>query len=300
MTISWETLGTVDPQRVVDARLQLHWAAQAASAPGRQLLEHRPDYSEQSLRWVESQRALAQDLVDAVWPFRTGLRPSPPALLLLDRHDRVTAELALDGRTLDEVYAWLEHEIPRRIGRALLQPLQRPGDGLPEHGVGAGERFSSLDTAAFSEVGRWFGNAHRLLTEATARHPQASPVRCWPHHFDIATLIALDAPDAEPETARSIGAGLSTGDAGRPHPYFYVTPWPYPAERELPPLGGAGTWNTEGWTGAVLDTPALLRAGTGAAQGERAQRFLDAAIAACRDLLAGHAAPPAEGGDHGQ
>ena len=284
MTTSWDTLGTVDPRRVVDARLQLHWAAQAASAPARQLLEHQPDYSEQSLQWVPGALALAQGLVNGVWPFRSGLRPSPPALVLLDAHDRATAELPLDGRTLDELYAWLDKEVPRRVGRQLFQPLQRPGEGLPEHGVADGERFSSLDTAAFSEVGRWFANAHRLLTGVTQRHPEAAPVRCWPHHFDIATLIALDA-DTHSETARSIGVGLSPGDSGRANPYFYVTPWPYPQGRELPELEGGGVWNTEGWTGAVLETAALLRAGIGPAQAEQAERFVESAIAACRSLL---------------
>jgi hypothetical protein len=291
MMISWETLGTVDPRRVVDARLQLHWAAQAASAPGRQLLEHRPDFSEQCLRWTGGPRALAQELVHCVWPFRSALRPSPPAVVLLDANDRVTAELLLDGHTLEEIYGWLEKEIPRRVGRQLLQPLQRPGEGLPEHGVGVGdgegEPFSVIDTAAFSEVGRWFGNAHRLLTGVAERHPGASAVRCWPHHFDIATLIALDAgadAGADPETARSIGVGLTPGDAVRPHPYFYVTPWPYPKDRELPALEGGGVWNTEGWTGAVLETPALLRAGAGEAQAGQAERFVASAIAACQAL----------------
>jgi hypothetical protein len=291
MTISWETLGTVDPRRVVDARVQLHWAAQAASAPGRQLLEHRPDFSEQCLRWAGGPRALAQDLVHGVWPFRSALRPSPPAVVLLDANDRVTAEILLDGRTLEEIYLWLEKEIPHRVGRQLLQPLQRPGEGLPEHGVGASgneaERFSVIDTAAFSEIGRWFGNAHRLLTAVMERNPGASAVRCWPHHFDVATLISLDTePGADPETARSIGVGLTPGDSVRPHPYFYVTPWPYPKDRELPALEGGGVWNTEGWTGAVLETPALLRAGNGEAQAGQAERFVESAIAVCQALLA--------------
>jgi hypothetical protein len=288
MTTSWETLGTVDPRRVVDARLQLHWAAQAASAPARQLLKPRPDFSEQCFRWAGGPRALAQDLVDGVWPFRTALRPSVPAVLLLDANDRVTAEMALDGRTLDEIYAWLEREVPRRVGRALLQPLQRPGEGLPDHPVSEGESFSVIDTAAFSEIGRWFANAHGVLTGVARRHANASQVRCWPHHFDIATLISLD-PGLSGEEARSIGVGLSPGepgDHGRAHPYFYVTPWPYPKGKELPPLPAGGVWNAEGWTGAVLDTPALLRAGSGEAQAEAAENFVESAIAACRELLA--------------
>lgn len=39
-------------------------------------------------------------------------------------------------------------------------------------------------------MGRWFGNAHGVLTAVAGRNPDAPRVRCWPHHFDIATLIA--------------------------------------------------------------------------------------------------------------
>ena len=72
----WETLGAVDPRKLTDARLQLHWAAQAVSAVGKQLLEHRPDYGEQSFRWSERSQALVQGLVEGKRPFRPTLRPA--------------------------------------------------------------------------------------------------------------------------------------------------------------------------------------------------------------------------------
>jgi hypothetical protein len=37
----WETLGAVDPRELTDARLQLHWAAQAAAAVGKQFVPHQ-------------------------------------------------------------------------------------------------------------------------------------------------------------------------------------------------------------------------------------------------------------------
>ena len=59
----WETLGAVDPRALIDARLQLHWAAQAAAAVGKQLLPHQPDFSEQSLEWLDGPRVLAQGVI---------------------------------------------------------------------------------------------------------------------------------------------------------------------------------------------------------------------------------------------
>jgi hypothetical protein len=284
---SWDALGRVGAERLADARLQLHWAAQAASAVGKQLLDHRPDYGEQSFQWDPLNRALVQGPVPATPAstdgFRSALRPSPPAILLLGLLG-ASRELPLDGRTVEEVYAWLESEVPPLLGRPLERPLERPGE-MPSHPVGSGSPISAHDSEAFEELAAWLAAAHQLLSALAQRHSGASAVRLWPHHCDIATLIALD-PDGDPsdsEPARSIGAGLALGDTFKAEPYIYITPWPYPStDRELPSLEG-GSWNTEGWTGAYLEASRLLDGP--ADQRVRAERFVDSAVAACLRLL---------------
>jgi hypothetical protein len=79
------------------------------------------------------------------------------------------------------------------------------------------------------------------------------------------------------EGERTIGAGLSPGDATVNEPYFYVTLWPCPNVNELPGLR-IGHWNTQGWTGAVLIAEELL---THADQGTLVNQFLRQAV----DLL---------------
>jgi hypothetical protein len=116
----------------------------------------------------------------------------------------------------------------------------------------------------------------------------ASPVRVWPHHFDIAVLIELGAEDdrpVDPEEARSVGVGMTPGDDSYPDPYWYVTPWPYPAATGLPKLPPPGAWHTDGWVGAVLGAADLVGAGDERAQATRAASFARAAIAGCRELL---------------
>ncbi len=288
---SWKILGNVDAQHLVNARLQLHWAAQAAAAVGKQLLPPQPDQSQQSFEWAERAGALAQAAVAGVRPFRAGLRLADLTLLLLDGEEASLRELPLSGHTLEEAYAWLTAEIEPLLGRPLEQPLEPPGE-LPAHPVGTGRRFTLADPAPFVEVARWFANADGLLREIQAKNPGASPVRCWPHHFDLATLITLDAHGADiaganPESARTVGAGLSPGDGGRAEPYFYVTPWPAPKSTKasaLPALAGSGTWNTEGWLGAVLGAGAISSAGSGEGQEGQVRQFLDSAVAACRQL----------------
>jgi hypothetical protein len=159
-------------------------------------------------------------------------------------------------------------------------PLVRPGHELPAHAIGSGAPFPDTGGAASSQVADAFSSADRRLRALVASVPNASPVRCWPHHFDIATLLALDPPTRPGNAARTIGVGLSPGDAAYPGGYWYVTPWPSAAESAPPPLAAGGAWHRSGWFGAVLP---LLHPDPG---GEaRAAVFLESAIAACRELL---------------
>ncbi|HSS78454.1 MAG TPA: hypothetical protein VLV54_17130 [Thermoanaerobaculia bacterium] len=281
----WETLGAVDPCELAGARLQLHWAAQAAAAVGKQLVPHQPDYGEQSFQWLAGPRILAQGIVAGKMPFRAALRPSPAALLVLDENGAKLAEFSLAGRTLDAAYEWMRAEVEIFLGRCLEEPLERPGEDFPCHPVGDGAPFFTTG-AGFAELGRYFANADRVLRTLADRNPGASPVRCWPHHFDLATLILIDS-GTDPEKACSIGAGLSPGDDNMAEPYFYVLPWPAPATCELPQLAGGGRWQTECWVGAVLEASSFTSAGTNGYQARRVEEFLASAVAGCRQLLDG-------------
>ena len=110
-------------------------------------------------------------------------------------------------------------------------------------------------------------------------------MRCWPHHFDVASLITLDA-GADAEEARTIGVGFSPGDGSYDQPYFYVTPWPYPEADDLPSLAGGAHWHTEGWIGAVLTAERVISV---PADGQRRAigQALEGGVAACRMLLGG-------------
>jgi hypothetical protein len=116
------------------------------------------------------------------------------------------------------------------------------------------------------------------------RSPEASPVRCWPHHFDLATLLTFPAtsPGGEPS---SVGVGMSPGDESQPGPYFYVNGWPHPDPDALPRLDGAGHWNAEGWVGAVLPADAVVSAPRPAEQAVRVDTFVTEAVGAMRAVV---------------
>ena len=162
--------------------------------------------------------------------------------------------------------------------------LELPQHEMPRHPVGEGASFSEAGTEARAELAAWFANATASVHAAVADDRRASRVRCWPHHFDVASLITLDA-HADPEQARSIGVGFSPGDASYDQPYFYVTPWPYPPKEALPPLAAGASWHTEGWTGAVLTAEQLISKPSDR-QSAVVQEALASAVSACRALLA--------------
>jgi hypothetical protein len=234
----------IDPRTLTDARLHLHWALQLAATVGRTLGCPAADDSHTSFRYDLGADALVQDS-----PYRSGLRLGDLTLLLGDE------ELPLHGRTFDEAFAWIAERAPG-VRRELNEPL-------PQHPVGAGAAFDGSDREEFEALANYYRDAATLLRELH------DDVRCWPHHFDIATLMEFDGG------AKTIGAGLSPGDEMLDEPYWYVNHWPRTSATSFPPLAGGGSWNTEGWLGAILP----------ASRNGDAREFLRSAVAASKMLI---------------
>lgn len=292
----WQHLGNCAPTNLVDARLQVHWAAQLLSAVGTTLLPPVPDDSHTNLEWLFESGRLAGRLTPDPPRCRAALRPADLALHVLDEQNVGIAEHRLHGLTFSQGMVWLEQEIAAFTQRSLPKPLRRRELELPDHPVAHGKAFSIADGAAFAELGRWYANADGVLRGLAERTRNASPVRCWPHHFDIATLVTLDS-GTDREHPRTIGIGMSPGDASYAEPYWYVTPWPYPQKPRLPALNGDGEWHQTGWFGALLSGSKLTAAGSAPTQARRVDAFLRSAVEACR-VYAMAQCPSMERGDH--
>ena len=258
----------VDPRAAAglgDARRQLHHAAQLATALGISYLEPRADDGHTNLEWLDDVGALASNAVGKV---RMGVRVADLTLLIDG------AELPLRGRAIEGAIGWIRE----RLAKAGLDPrrytLKRHYE-IPGHPVANGQPFDARPEQ-LGELSHWFGNAAGLLEALRSRTPGASEVRCWPHHFDIATLITLG-------RGRTVGAGLEPGDVYYDEPYFYVNPQPAPKASALTDrLEGDGAWHTHGWIGAVLRGSRLTS--DARAQAAQAGQFLESAVRACTRL----------------
>lgn len=274
--MTWSALGAVLPGDLSQARLQLHWAAQLVSAVGTSLLPAQADDSHTNLGW-DSKLSLLVGRNAGAQSLQAGLVYEALELAVIDG-GRERSSMRLAGHTLQQALAWLGQEIADDAS-ALAVPVYE----MPTHPVGEGGVFSDAGPAARAELSAWFAGAFASIGDVVADEPAASPVRCWPHHFDVASLITLGAA-AGAEEARSIGVGFSPGDASYDQPYFYITPWPYPDTEDLPTLEAGAHWHTSGWTGAVLTAERLLAVPPEERQ-RTVRRALDRGMAACRELL---------------
>jgi hypothetical protein len=276
----WTTLGEVEPTALVGARNQAHRAVQWVARAARANLEAKPDDSHSNLVWRATEGALVSH--DLPTPdgktHRLGLAIGDMKLSL-DGEGAGATVLELGGQTDAEVGTWVDGILTGH-GLKPASEVALPYD-IPDL---SGPYGASVSAIASTELARWFAAAADVLEPAceqlTGEVHTVSPLRCWPHHFDIAMLASLEAGD--PETAPAIGIGLSPGDGYYPQPYFYINPWPSISADTLPTLGAPGCWHTQDFVGIVATAGDILKSGAGQAE---MVKFLDHAIATSRELL---------------
>jgi hypothetical protein len=279
---TWRRVGAVDPAALVDARLQLHHALQIAVSAPISYLAPRPDDSHTNLEWLPALEALGTHWLLDGKRLHFALRPATLELLAVD-DGGVTSQYALHGRTVSDAVGWLRESLASAGYDAARLTTTKHYD-IPAHAVAAGRVFARDDPAAFAELARYYENAHDLTAYVAATRAGAPAPRCWPHHFDIATLIVL--PELSGRGTRTVGVGLSPGDDSYAEPYFYVGPYPYPDHDRLKPLGSLGTWHTTRWVGAVLRGSEIVRIATADAQAQAVLGFANSAIEASIEALA--------------
>ena len=234
-----QELFTTDPGALTEARHLCHAACQWPSRAARSNLLALPDDSHAAL--------CGQPLVgSSTLAFRFA-----PATLMWVSEVGVEDTLPLAGMANADVGTWVDATLGARgLAPATAADMPYTLDPVDYHGFDA-----AADAAA--TLGAWYREAHTALQNAVAvfaDHAVAEPVvRCWPHHFDIAVLFALE--EGDPETAASIGVGLSPGDEAYAEPYLYCTPWPRPDEPGTAPE--PMTWHTAGFTSLVVTASRL-------------------------------------------
>lgn len=243
MQVAWSMLRNHAPTTLSAARALAHravqWPARAALAN----LAPTSDDSHTSLTWDPIMAALlGQPLAGGV---RVGLRVALRELVF--SKGEKTEGFALAGSSEADAGDWLDVKLAAE-GLKKASGAKLAYDMPPAMFARPAEEAPHLATLAV-----WFAAGAEVLEELGRKYKryQPGPVRCWPHHFDIAIRLALN-------EERSIGIGLSPGDGYYAQPYFYLAPYPIPNTETLPQLPPGGRWHSKDFFGAVVPAIDLL------------------------------------------
>ncbi len=237
-----------DPGRLAPARAVAHAAAQLLYRAAVANIAPMPADEHTNLEWDSAGHLFKTHPLDG-GGLAVCLRLAPLTLSLGGR------AIPLDGTTVEDALSWLDDELSGN-------DLSKASDidmieDLPEDVIKL-KTFSAID--GLDALAAWFDLAAATLQDFAVRNaelsPGPSPVRCWPHHFDIATYVSLEAGDAE--EARGVGVGMSPGDGSYDQPYFYVNAWPHLDVARLPAAVSPGHWHTEGFVGLIATGTEIL------------------------------------------
>jgi hypothetical protein len=274
---TWRTIRGFDSARFAAARVQAHHATQWLARTARAYVPPRPDDGHTSLGWDDAFGGLvSHPLPDGV---RLGLRLADLTLALLTTDAEAPHDaFPLGGRCDPDACSWLMgHAGMRNLDpSALNDPLPYMLAERETAGV------YTVDAEALGQLAAWFSSADAALCAVrdaiAARGLAAPPVRCWPHHFDLDTLVTV-AP------GRTTGVGFEPGDDSYDEPYFYVSIYPAPDIGRLPALPPIGHWHTQNFTAAVAPAQRILAApDQGAAVAAFLRAATDATIAALKSV----------------
>ena len=270
----WTPLGGVRPTDLGPARDRLHGALQWLARIARSYLPAKEDDSHTAMEWDAATKSFQIAPLAGEAPVRASFSPEAFQVNFARGDERWSKSLDRLGEDAREaaIVAGLEAVGLNPAELSLEMPYALPSSDAaaadPDHAV---------------EIAAYFENFSDVLGRLAQLMPNAGPVRVWPHHFDVAALIAID--DEGGEDARSINCGLSPGDESYGEPYLYVTPWPV---NDVEALGGAPEdwrWHREGFT-ALIATASERREDLSDSRGdERVLESYRRAVDTCRDVL---------------
>lgn len=280
LTKKWRRLDPLAFAEISKARDMAHEAVQLIASTGISFAQKKQDDSHTNCEWSRSLKVLVGNLIGEKKELCLGLNIADFKLLLLKENWTIIEELNLNDKNLEAVLAWMKNNF-KNNGLDFNQFTLDKHYEIPVNHVSNGGRFTIENKQAFQELSDYFANADLILRNYIREMPNATPVRCWPHHFDIATLLNIGN-----EKLQSIGIGLSPGDRNNPEPYFYVTLWPYPdlkkvSFKELI----VGAWNLEGWIGASLTATEILKTQNEKTQCETVVKFINESVENIKDAI---------------
>ena len=240
-------------EEVLAVRAELHLAIQIVGAAGRSYSPHSYEDEYGSLRWRHDSDLLVSEVIGTQQRIFASLSMSEFMLGVFKEDGSEIASLYLTGKSFIDAVNWLRKVLNDTGLDGTMLSMDLPYE-IPEYQTKNEKEFQLKHEKVFSEFSMLYKNAVLVLDYFKGKYKRnATEIKCWPHHFDIAIQLIYD-DESEPGQKIYIGLGLSPGDEKFNRPYYYINLWPFLElkKHELSSLS-AGSWNTTGWFGATLD-----------------------------------------------
>jgi hypothetical protein len=274
---TWEKIGAIDFVDFQKEINQSHCASKIAGLWGGAYSVHQDDWSELSLSWESG--ALISGPIEGGHTLKYD--PAKLTLKFLNGFLEDSSTYQFHSKTIDDAVSWLK-EMANGCGLDSGK-INLDKSKFPDGPVKDGEPFTiSPSSPELLEMTRYYTNAAIALTKTQEDAPNPTPVRIWPHHFDMDTVQKFGG-EYKPEA--QVGRGFSPGDGSYSEPYFYVNLWPYPTLDEIMEITGPGFWHKKGWTGRVLTASEIKSQNDAQTQMETTLSFLNLGYASCEKLL---------------
>jgi len=266
----WKPLEAISDHRLLEARGQLHQAVQLLTAAGISFVEHKPDDSHTALLWDSKTNIFLSQPFGPDNTFQLGLSPRDLTCCVFHKHEMLL-KLKLNGTTLNQVASDLQFFLEDHGLTRNVFSLEKHFE-LPDYPDRGSSPFDTSDQLAFDVLSSAYTNAYLIMNKIALDDSRAGTLLTWPHHFDMAILIT-------PGEGKSIGVGMSPGDASYTAPYYYVNVWPYPSDDQIneKPLT-LGKWHTKDWKGMVLPLDQIVQEEEPEAQKSIVETFLQESI----------------------
>ncbi len=249
--IHWKELVQKDYPALKESIDTIHHALQFVAIVGKYLLPPRTDDSHTAMEWNSTRKVFAGEWINADRTFRVTLNPELLRLGLCDYDWNCLSEINMVDKTKMEIYAILKSKLSQ-LGVSVANLSIDMHYDLPRHVTDNGGVYKIVNPDHFKEIANYYSNANLILKQVIANVSEATQIRCWPHHMDLATNIIVHR-DVNGTVARTISVGITPPDTYYNEPYFYMQIWTRDSFdiTDFPELP-AGRWYNKDWTGAVL------------------------------------------------
>lgn len=195
--------------------IQLHQAAQYLAAAGISFVKAEDDDSHTNLDWDSSSHKL---LTHPFLPsnFQLSLNFDTLALEWL-KNGLVQSIISLESNTHAEILIWINFQVENTdiVGKYKYKfHYNLPYDDLSNSNV------FKFDHNKVKIISNYLDTAQLKLIEFLKKHQLKSPIRIWPHHFDLGIYTEINK-----EHNLFLGAGYAIPDSWINDFYYYATGW---------------------------------------------------------------------------